>query len=89
MPDLDLRMLLVEDQSDLRRAIAAILKQMGVQMVQNVATGTQALEILRENPIDFILCEWTTPELSGLELLRKLHHQGHSVCDAQRQGPDR
>ncbi len=77
MDDLNLHLLLVEDQSELRRAITTMLKQMGIQMVQNVATGTEAIEALHENPVDFILCEWNTPDLSGLELLKSV--RGNSI----------
>jgi two-component system chemotaxis response regulator CheY len=34
--------------------------------------GKDALELLRLYPIDIVLLDWNMPELSGLELLKKL-----------------
>ncbi|MEE9274921.1 MAG: tetratricopeptide repeat protein, partial [bacterium] len=38
--------------------------------VHSVATDEEALEVLRESPVDFILCEWSLPENGGMDLLR-------------------
>jgi tetratricopeptide (TPR) repeat protein len=70
MADPTLRILVVEDQSDLRRALVAMLKQIGIRTVQKVANSEEAVEFIRENPVDFILCEWDAPGISGLDFLR-------------------
>ncbi|MBT3820339.1 MAG: response regulator, partial [Nitrospinaceae bacterium] len=68
----DIRMLVVEDQGELRRALVAILKRMGASVVHSVSSGEDALEILAKSPVDFILCEYTLPELNGMALLREI-----------------
>ena len=68
----DIRMLVVEDQGELRRALVAILKRMGSSVVHSVSSGEDALEILAKSPVDFILCEYTLPELNGMALLREI-----------------
>lgn len=74
MADSSLRILLVEDQADLRRAITAMLKDIGIQMVHFVSNGAEAVEALQNNPVDFILCEWDTPKMSGMELLKTIRN---------------
>ncbi len=70
MADPTLRILVVEDQSDLRHALVAMLKQIGIRTVQKIGSSEEAVEFVRENPVDFILCEWDTPRISGLDFLR-------------------
>jgi len=79
MADPSLRILVVENQSELRRALVAMLKHIGMRTVQTVGTSEEAQGFIRENPVDLILCEWTTPNISGLELLRFI--RGNAVTN--------
>ncbi|MDA1000786.1 MAG: response regulator, partial [bacterium] len=65
-----LRFLILEDQGDLRRAMMAMLKNCGVGTVQGVNTDEEGIEVLKNKPIDFILCSWSIPAKGGIEFLK-------------------
>ena len=69
------RVLIVEDNSDVRRLYAIGLNQRGFE-VKLAANGAEAAErIVAERP-DVILLDWVMPLMDGRELLRKLSGNG-------------
>ena len=68
-----LRILLVEDQSDVRRTIAALLKGLGYQ-VSDAENGAAALELWRNHKetFDLVLTDIMMPQMDGIELGREL-----------------
>ena len=68
----NLRILLVEDQGELRHTFVAMLKRMGAAAVHNAPSGEEALETISQTPINFIISEWSLPEMSGMDLLREV-----------------
>ena len=63
------RILVVEDDEDLRHATKLKLERGGYQTAA-AADATQALAILRRQSADLVLCDLHLPGLSGLELLK-------------------
>ncbi|MFT4710455.1 MAG: signal transduction histidine kinase/CheY-like chemotaxis protein [Planctomycetota bacterium] len=65
--------LLVEDQSDVRRTIAALLIGLGYR-VKNAENGVAALELWRNRsePIDLVMTDIMMPEMGGIELGQEL-----------------
>ncbi len=70
--DKNMRILVVDDFSTMRRIIKNILKQLGFTNVVDADDGTTAWEILNKDKIDFIISDWNMPKMSGIELLRKV-----------------
>jgi two-component system chemotaxis response regulator CheY len=70
MPDLKMKILIVDDFSTMRRIIKNILRQVGYVNIFEADDGTTALEILRKEKIQFIVSDWNMPQMSGLELLK-------------------
>ncbi len=62
--------LVVEDSSTIRNFIRAALRMMGSVNVHAVADGDEAIALLGQEEIDFILCDWNMPKMSGLEVLK-------------------
>src|SRR5438477_8667663 len=72
------KILIVEDESDVRRLYAIGLNQRGFE-VKLAANGAEAVErISREKP-DVILLDWVMPLMDGGEVLNKLNDTGLSV----------
>ena len=69
-----LRLLIVDDQPVALRLMRDMLSSMGVGAVLTAPDGETALKLLGErgSTLDAVLCDWTMPELSGLETLRRL-----------------
>jgi two-component system chemotaxis response regulator CheY len=70
MPDLKMKILIVDDFATMRRIIKNILRQAGYTNIVEAEDGTMALEILRKEEINLIISDWNMPQMSGLELLK-------------------
>lgn len=63
------RILVVDDESDLRRLIAGSLMAQGFQVVE-AANGNEALTALETQPIHLILTDLVMPDREGLETIQ-------------------
>ena len=68
----DMRVLVVDDFSTMRRIIKNILRQLGFSNIIEADDGTTAWEILNKDRIDFVISDWNMPKMPGIELLRKV-----------------
>jgi len=66
----DLRFLVVDDFSTMRRIIKNLLHDLGYQNVAEADDGNTALPILQAGGIDFLITDWNMPGMPGLELLK-------------------
>jgi two-component system response regulator PilR (NtrC family) len=65
------RVLVVDDEQDVREILDSVLKKL--DYIPFVAEGgEQALEILRNNKIDVILSDLYMPGMDGIELLKRV-----------------
>jgi two-component system cell cycle response regulator CpdR len=64
------RILLAEDDEDMRRFLAKALKNAGYQVV-SFDNGMSAYERLREEPFNLLLTDIVMPQMDGIELARK------------------
>jgi two-component system chemotaxis response regulator CheY len=70
----NMRILVVDDFSTMRRIIKNILKQLEFTNIVDADDGTTAWEILNKDKIDFIIADWNMPKMTGLELLKKVRN---------------
>ncbi len=68
----NMRVLVVDDFSTMRRIIKNILRQLGFNNVVEADDGTTAWEVLNKDKIEFIISDWNMPQMTGIELLRKV-----------------
>ena len=68
----DLRFLVVDDFSTMRRIIKNFLNDLGYANVQEADDGNTALPILKGGKIDFLITDWNMPGMPGLELLKQV-----------------
>ena len=68
----NMRVLIVDDFSTMRRIIKNILRQLGFNNNLEADDGTSAWEVLNRDQIDFIISDWNMPQMTGIELLRKV-----------------
>jgi len=66
----DLRFLVVDDFSTMRRIIKNLLHDLGYQNVAEADDGNTALPLLQAGNIDFLITDWNMPGMPGLELLK-------------------
>ncbi|AGW13088.1 chemotaxis response regulator CheY [Megalodesulfovibrio gigas] len=70
--DTKLRILVVDDFSTMRRIIKNILRQLGFNNIEEADDGANAWEMLNKGGVDFIISDWNMPNMTGIELLRKV-----------------
>jgi DNA-binding response OmpR family regulator len=66
------RVLVVDDEANLRQTFARILHQMGCE-VTTAADGAEALQRLGITPYDLVYLDIRLPEMDGLQVLRQIH----------------
>jgi len=68
----DLRFLVVDDFSTMRRIVRSLLKESGYADVEEAEDGVIALKKLRSSNIDFVVCDINMPNMNGFELLNEV-----------------
>ncbi len=68
----DLKFLVVDDFSTMRRIIKNLLNELGYQNVQEADDGTTALPLLQAGDFDVLITDWNMPGLPGIELLKQV-----------------
>lgn len=68
----DLRFLVVDDFSTMRRIIRGLLKEMGCNNVDEAEDGAVALNMLRNLRHDFVVSDINMPNMNGFELLKAI-----------------
>jgi CheY-like chemotaxis protein len=71
-PSRELKVLLVDDHAEVRSTTAAVLEDSGHEVVE-AASGSDALQLLKERTCDFdlLITDYAMPHLSGTEFLRE------------------
>jgi two-component system chemotaxis response regulator CheY len=72
MADPNMKFLVVDDFSTMRRIIRNLLKELGFANVEEAEDGAAALQKLRSGKFDFVVSDWNMPNMTGLELLQKI-----------------
>ena len=68
----DMRILVVDDFSTMRRIVKNILRQLGYDNTDEADDGSTALVKLNKEKFDFVVTDWNMPKMSGLELLKEI-----------------
>ena len=66
----DMKFLVVDDFSTMRRIIKNLLNDLGYANVSEADDGQTALPILQQGGIDFLVTDWNMPGMPGLDLLK-------------------
>ena len=74
MPNPDLKFLVVDDFSTMRRIVRNLLKELGFTNVDEAEDGDAALAKLRGGGFDFVISDWNMPNMTGLELLKQVRN---------------
>src|ERR1035437_9401013 len=70
--------LVVDDEPHMRRILEIMLRKSG-HLVYAAGNGREALDILRDNPVDLVITDMRMPEMDGIELLTRLREDGAEV----------
>ncbi|MDQ7015341.1 MAG: chemotaxis response regulator CheY [Gammaproteobacteria bacterium] len=68
--DKNMKILVVDDFSTMRRIIKNLLRDLGYNNTEEADDGGTALPILQAGNFDFLVTDWNMPGMSGIELLK-------------------
>ena len=68
----DLRFLIVDDFSTMRRIVRNLLKESGYADAEEAEDGVAALQKLRNGRFDFVVSDINMPNMNGFELLTQI-----------------
>jgi two-component system chemotaxis response regulator CheY len=72
MADKELKFLVVDDFSTMRRIVRNLLKELGFNNVEEAEDGVDALNKLQAGGFGFVISDWNMPNMDGLELLKTI-----------------
>ena len=70
--DKNMKILIVDDFSTMRRIIKNLLKDLGFANIQEADDGSTALPMLQQGDFDFVVTDWNMPGMQGIDLLRAI-----------------
>lgn len=72
MADKNMKFLIVDDFSTMRRIVRNLLKELGFTNADEAEDGMVALNKLRNGNFDFVVSDWNMPNMDGLTLLQSI-----------------
>jgi two-component system chemotaxis response regulator CheY len=68
----DMKILVVDDFSTMRRIVRNLLKEIGYTNVDEAEDGAVAMQKLKTSKFDFVVSDINMPNMNGFELLRQV-----------------
>ena len=66
------KILIVDDQSLMRRIIRTVLRDAGFEIIQEAEDGEKALQLMRNQVFDLVITDWHMPKMNGIILSKKM-----------------
>jgi two-component system, chemotaxis family, chemotaxis protein CheY len=72
--DKNMKILVVDDFSTMRRIVRNLLVELGFSnpLIQEADDGNAALAMLKASPFDMVVTDWNMPNMTGIELLQAI-----------------
>ena len=70
--DKGMSILVVDDFPTMRRIVRSLLKELGFTNVEEAEDGQEALGKLKGGDFEFVVSDWTMPNLDGLAMLKQI-----------------
>ena len=74
--DKNMKVLVVDDFSTMRRIIKNLLRDLGFTNISEADDGSTALPMLKEGDFDFVVTDWNMPGMQGIDLLKAIRADG-------------
>ncbi len=78
--DKNMKILIVDDFSTMRRIIKNLLRDLGFNNTAEADDGQTALPMLKSGNFDFLVTDWNMPGMDGLTLLKTVRSD-EDLCD--------
>ncbi len=71
----DMKFLIVDDFSTMRRIVRGLLKEMGYNNADEAEDGQVALNMLKSGRYDFVVSDINMPNMNGFDLLKNIRNE--------------
>jgi two-component system, chemotaxis family, chemotaxis protein CheY len=71
-PNVDMKFLIVDDFSTMRRIVRGLLKEIGYANAEEAEDGAVALNMLQAGSYDFVVSDINMPNMNGFDLLKAI-----------------
>ena len=71
----DMKILIVDDFSTMRRIIKNLLRDLGFTNTTEADDGSTALPMLQKGDFDFLVTDWNMPGMQGIDLLKAIRQE--------------
>lgn len=78
--DKEMKILIVDDFSTMRRIIKNLLRDLGFNNTSEADDGQTALPMLKTGKFDFLVTDWNMPGMDGLTLLKTVRSD-EELCE--------
>lgn len=68
----NLKILVVDDFSTMRRIVRNLLNEIGFHDIQEADDGKTALPMLQQGNFEFVVTDWNMPGMPGIDLLKAI-----------------
>lgn len=68
----DMKILIVDDFSTMRRIIKNLLRDLGFTNTHEADDGATGLPMLKNGDFDFLITDWNMPGMTGIDLLKAI-----------------
>jgi len=68
----NMKILIVDDFSTMRRIVKNLLRDLGFNNTQEADDGLTALPMLKKGEFDFVVTDWNMPGMQGIDLLKHI-----------------
>ncbi|NQW11983.1 MAG: response regulator [Alphaproteobacteria bacterium] len=68
----NLSALVVDDNRFMRTIITNVLRGLSITHIAEARDGREALEEIRNSPVDVVIMDWEMPEMNGAQLLKNI-----------------
>ncbi|HCA28021.1 MAG TPA: chemotaxis protein CheY [Betaproteobacteria bacterium] len=72
MVDKNMKFLVVDDFSTMRRIVRNLLKELGFTNVDEAEDGVAGLTKLRGSNFEFVVTDWNMPNMTGIDMLKAI-----------------
>ncbi len=70
--DLNMKILIADDFPEVTRMMRYMLRNIGFKNIREADGGKAVLKALKKEKYDLIFCDWSMPDMSGMEVLKKI-----------------
>ena len=67
-------LMIVDDSATMRKIVMRTVRMSGLdfERIEEAGNGAEAIEKLKVAPVDLVLCDVNMPEMTGLEMVKKI-----------------